>query len=384
MSGGEATTEVAGRGVAEPRGKIDDVPGYDALLIVSFGGPERPEDVLPFLDNVLRGKPVSDERKREVAGHYLHFGGRSPIGDQCRALVAALEEELRAKGPRLPVYWGNRNWHPMLASTVRQMADDGVKRALAFMTSAYSSYSGCRQYRENLAAARAEVGERAPEVDKLRVFYNHPGFVEPMARNVAAALARLPEDRRAGAALAFTAHSIPRGQAAGCDYEVQLRDACRLVGERVGRADGQLVFQSRSGAPASPWLEPDILAHLEALRNAGTQDVVVAPVGFTSDHMEVLYDLDYEAAAKARQLGMGFERAATVGTDPEFVSMIRELVLERMEEAPRRALGERGPGHDRCREDCCLPGAGRPASLARAGTEAFEAAKGSQAHRARG
>ncbi|HEY6546812.1 MAG TPA: ferrochelatase, partial [Vicinamibacteria bacterium] len=183
----------------------------DALLIVSFGGPEGPDEVLPFLDNVLRGKPVSDERKREVAGHYLHFGGRSPIGDQCRALVAALEGELGAKGPRLPVYWGNRNWHPMLADTLQRMADDGVKRALAFMTSAYSSYSGCRQYRENVAAARAAVGERAPEVDKLRVFYNHPGFVEPMARNVRAALARIPEDRRARAALAYTAHSIPRG-----------------------------------------------------------------------------------------------------------------------------------------------------------------------------
>ncbi len=343
------------------------MPGYDALLVVSFGGPEGKDDVLPFLDNVLRGKPVSDERKREVAGHYMHFGGRSPIGDQCRALVAALEAELRAKGPRLPVYWGNRNWHPMLADTLSKMADDGVKRALAFMTSAYSSYSGCRQYRENVAAARGLLGERAPEVDKLRVFYNHPGFVEPMARNVALALARIPETRRARAALAFTAHSIPRGMASGCDYEVQLREACRLVGERVGRADWQLVFQSRSGLPTQPWLEPDILAHLGTLRDAGAQDVVVAPVGFISDHLEVLYDLDYEAAARARELGLGFERAATVGTAPELVSMIRELVLERMEEAPRRALGVRGPNHDVCPEDCCLPGAGRPAAVASEG-----------------
>jgi ferrochelatase len=354
------------------------VSGYDALLVVSFGGPEGPDDVLPFLDNVLLGKPVSDERKREVAGHYMHFGGRSPIGDQVRALVAALEDELRAKGPPLPVYWGNRNWHPMLADTLRKMADDGVKRALAFMTSAYSSYSGCRQYRENVAAARAEAGERAPEVDKLRVFYNHPGFVEPMARNVAAALLRIPENRRARAALAFTAHSIPLAMAAVCDYEVQLREACRLVGERVGRPDGPLVFQSRSGAPNQPWLEPDILVHLETLRAAGTQDVVVAPVGFISDHMEVLYDLDHEAAAKARELGLGFERAATVGTAPEFVGMICELVRERMQEAPRRALGERGPHHDVCPEDCCLPGASRPASL---GPETAEKSPGGRGAR---
>ena len=337
------------------------MPTYDALLVVSFGGPEGPDDVMPFLENVLRGRPISEERKQQVAEHYLHFGGRSPINDQCRALLLALEAELEAHGPRLPVYWGNRNWAPLLASTLKKMADDGVKRALAFMTSAYSSYSGCRQYRENVEAARAAVGERAPQVDKLRVFYNHPGFVEPMARNVGEALARIPAGRREHAALAFTAHSIPSTMAAGCDYEAQLRETARLVAEAAGRTDGRLVFQSRSGAPGQPWLEPDILDHLAAIKAEGATDVVVAPIGFISDHMEVVYDLDTEAAARARDLGLNLVRAATVGTAPEFVAMIRELIVERMVGGERRSLGSRGPNHDVCPEDCCLAPTARPA-----------------------
>jgi ferrochelatase len=332
------------------------VADYDALLVVSFGGPEGPHDVMPFLDNVLRGRPVSEARKREVAEHYLHFGGRSPIGDQCRALIGALEAELLAHGPRLPVYWGNRNWHPLLADTLKKMADDGVTRALAFVTSAFSSYSGCRQYRENVAAAREAVGEKAPVVDKLRVFYNHPGFVEPMARSVREAFDQINEARRGRAALAFTAHSIPLAMAAGCDYEAQLRETCALVGQRAGHEDHRLVFQSRSGPPSQPWLEPDILGHLESLKAGGAEDVVVAPVGFVSDHMEVVYDLDTEAARRARELGLGFVRARTVGTAPEFVRMIRELVEERLSGAPRQALGRRGPKEDVCPEDCCLPG----------------------------
>jgi ferrochelatase len=326
---------------------------YDAVLVVSFGGPEGPDDVMPFLDNVLRGRPVSEERKRQVAEHYLHFGGKSPIGDQCRALIAALEGELRAHGPRLPVYWGNRNWPPMLTDTLKTMADDGVKRALAFMTSAFSSYSGCRQYRENVEAARAVVGERAPQVDKLRVFYNHPGFVGPMARNVREALAWVPAERRDRAALAFTAHSIPSGMAEGSDYEVQLREAARLVAEQAGRAEWRLVFQSRSGPPSQPWLEPDILDHLASLKTEGAEDVVVAPIGFISDHMEVVYDLDTEAAARAQELGLNLVRVPTVGTAPEFVAMIRELIVERTEGGDRRALGPRGANHDLCPEDCC-------------------------------
>ena len=341
---------------------IASMSGFDALLVVSFGGPESPEEVMPFLDNVLRGRPISEERKREVAGHYLLFGGRSPQNDQCRALVAAIEAELQAHGPRLPVYWGNRNWHPLLADTLRRMADDGVKRALAFMTSAYSSYSGCRQYRENVEAARAEVGSRAPEVSKLRSFFNHPGFVEPMARNVREAFARVPAARREKAPLVFTAHSLPLAMTRGCDYEVQLREASRLVATAAGRDRFRLAFQSRSGSPSQPWLEPDVLEELASLRAQGVADLVVAPLGFISDHMEVVYDLDIEAAAKARELGLGMVRAATVGTAPEFVAMIRELVLERVEDAPRRALGSLGPRADVCAEDCCLPGMARPAA----------------------
>lgn len=336
-----------------------EMPAYDALLLVSFGGPEGPEDVMPFLDHVLRGRPTSEERRREVARNYLRLGGRSPLNDQCRALLAALEAELRAHGPRMPVYWGNRNWHPFLADALRRMAGDGVTRALAFVTSAFASYSGCRQYRENIEAARAEAGEGAPEVDKLRLFYNHPGFILPMARNVREALARLPEGRRERAALTFTAHSLPLGMAASCDYEAQLREACRLVAERVPRRDYSLVFQSRSGPPAQPWLEPDILGHLESLRGAGVEEVVVAPLGFVSDHMEVVYDLDTVAAERARALGLQMVRAATVGTAPEFVAMIRELVLERTQGAPRRALGDRGPAPDLCPEGCCPSAGGR-------------------------
>jgi ferrochelatase len=316
---------------------------------------------MPFLDNVLRGRPVSEERKRQVAEHYQHFGGKSPINDQCRALIAALEGELRAHGPRLPVYWGNRNWTPLLADTLKKMADDGVKRALAFMTSAFSSYSGCRQYRENVEAARAAVGERAPQVDKLRVFYNHPGFIGPMARNVKEALSRVPSERRDRAALAFTAHSLPKSMASGSDYEAQLREAARLVAEPLGRAEWKLVFQSRSGPPSQPWLDPDILDHLASLKAEGATDVVVAPIGFISDHMEVVYDLDTEAAARARELGLNLVRASTVGTAPEFVAMIRELIVERTDGGERRALGPRGANHDRCPEDCCPAPAPRPA-----------------------
>ncbi|MCA1614049.1 MAG: ferrochelatase, partial [Acidobacteria bacterium] len=268
---------------------------YDALLVVSFGGPEGMGEVIPFLENVLRGRNVPRERLEAVAHHYELFGGVSPINGQNRRLIAALRAELDARGPALPVYWGNRNWHPFLADALRQMRDDGVTRALAFVTSAYSSYSGCRQYREDIERARAEVGGDAPAVDKLRVFYNHPGFVSPNAESLRAALAQLPADRRAGARVAFTAHSIPLSMASGCDYHAQLEETCRLVARAAGVTDWRLVFQSRSGPPAQPWLEPDICDHLRALRAEGVRDVVVHPVGFISDHMEVIYDLDTEA-----------------------------------------------------------------------------------------
>jgi ferrochelatase len=338
---------------------------YDALLVVSFGGPEGMDEVMPFLRNVLRGRDVPESRMREVAHHYELFGGVSPINEQNRRLIAALERELETEGPRLPVYWGNRNWHPLLADTIRKMRDDGVRRALAFVTSAYSSYSGCRQYREDIGRAREEVGAGAPQVEKLRAFFNHPGFVGPNAESVRAALAEIPEARRDAARLAFTAHSIPSAMAAGCDYERQLLETCRLVSAAAGRADWRLVFQSRSGPPTQAWLEPDILEHLRELKGEGARDVIVSPVGFISDHMEVLYDLDTEARQLADELGLNLVRAATVGTNPAFVSMIRELIRERLDAAaPRRALGDFPTRPDTCPADCCLPGTARPVNVA--------------------
>jgi ferrochelatase len=349
------------------------LPRYDALLVVSFGGPESPDEVLPFLENVLRGRNVPRERMLAVAEHYLEVGGRSPINEQNRALIAAIERELAEHGPQLPVYWGNRNWHPLLPGTLRQMAADGIGNALAFVTSAFSSYSGCRQYRENIAAAQAEVGPSAPRVDKLRVFFNHPGFIEPMIERTRDALAQLPSDRRADATLVFTAHSIPAAMAANCDYENQLGEACRLVAGDLGRLDWHLVYQSRSGPPGQPWLEPDVNDFLRGLAGekksglrvqgsgaetdsqAPNRSVVVVPIGFISDHMEVVYDLDTEVGALCRELGMTMVRAATVGTHPRFVRMIRELILERMTDSPQQlALGDLGPHHDVCPEDCCL------------------------------
>ncbi|HYO99772.1 MAG TPA: ferrochelatase [Pyrinomonadaceae bacterium] len=338
---------------------------YDALVVVSFGGPEAPGEVMPFLENVLRGRNVPRERMLQVAHHYELFGGVSPINGQNRALIAALERELGESNLKLPVYWGNRNWHPLLADTVRQMRDDGRRRALAFVTSAYSSYSGCRQYREDIERAREAVGEGAPQIDKLRVFYNHPGFVAPNVENLQAALAEIPAGaRRADAHVAFTAHSIPLSMASGCDYEAQLLETCRLVAEGAGAARWRLVFQSRSGSPAQPWLEPDICEHLRELKRSGATDVVVAPVGFISDHMEVLYDLDTEARQVAGEIKLNMIRAATVGTHPTFVKMIRELIVERQTFNPvRRALGTRGAKEDVCPADCCLMGAGRPAAV---------------------
>lgn len=327
---------------------------YDALLIVSFGGPEGPDEVLPFLDNVLRGRKVPQERKLEVAEHYQLFGGVSPLNAQNRALIAAVEAELAVSGPHLPVYWGNRNWQPMLADTLAQMATDGIERALALFTSAFSSYSGCRQYQENIAAAQAQVGPRAPQIDKLRGFFNHPGFIEPMAERARDALAQIPADQRQSAALIFTAHSIPTEMANGCRYVEQLNEASRLVAGLVGHPDWQLAYQSRSGSPRQPWLEPDINEVVRALAAAGKRDVVVVPIGFTSDHMEVVFDLDTEARATADEVGINLVRAGTVGVHPRFVRMIRELIVERLTpDAPRPALGVLGPRPDNCETGCC-------------------------------
>jgi ferrochelatase len=319
------------------------------------------DDVMPFLANVLRGRNVPEARMREVAHHYEIFGGVSPINEQTRRLISALERELEERGPRLPVYWGNRNWHPLLADTLRQMRDDGIHNALAFVTSAYSSYSGCRQYREDIERARTAVGEGAPRVEKLRAFFNHPGFIEPCVENLRAALEQIPEERRESARVVFTAHSIPSAMAAGCDYERQLLETCRLVAEGVVHANWRLVFQSRSGPSIQPWLEPDICDHLRELKEAGTKDVVVAPVGFISDHMEVRYDLDTEARELAGELGINMIRAPTVGTHPAFIGMMRELILERFDgDTTPRALGMFTPAYEYCAADCCLMGMTRP------------------------
>lgn len=344
---------------------MDD--SYDALLIVSFGGPEGRDDVLPFLERVLKGRNVPRERMLQVAEHYDHFGGVSPINQQNRDLIAALQEEFRRCDVPLPIYWGNRNWHPLLPDTLRQMRDDGVRRSLAFFTSAYSSYSGCRQYRENIAAAQAEVGPDAPEVHKLRAFFNHPGFIEPMTERLTAALAKIDAARRSTAHILFTAHSIPLAMAATCNYVSQLEEASRLVAQAAGVDSWRLVYQSRSGPPSQPWLEPDVgdvlreIAAGASSTDSPRADVVIAPVGFISDHMEVLYDLDVEARQICDELELNLVRAGTVGVHPRFVQMIRELVEERMSNNPQRlSLGEMGPSHDVCPADCCLYTPRRP------------------------
>jgi ferrochelatase len=348
---------------------------YDALLLVSFGGPEKPDDVVPFLRNVTRGRDIPEERLVEVGEHYFGFGGRSPINDQNRALLAAIEEDLAFHGIDIPVYWGNRNWDPMLADTVARMAADGVTRAACFVTSAYSSYSGCRQYREDLAGARESAGlMEAPRLDRLRAYFNHPGFVEPMVDSTLAALADLADDARHDAHLVFVTHSVPlsmaessgpRGHAYVDQHRSVVDEVVEQVRDRTGhRYPHELVYCSRSGPPQIPWLEPDVNAHLRTLADKGVPAVVVVPIGFVSDHMEVVYDLDTEAAATARELGLGFARAATCGVDPRFVAVVRDLLLERAAaeraaagdpaEAPgRTAIGRLPAPWDYCTRSCC-------------------------------
>ncbi len=336
---------------------------YDAILVVSFGGPESREDVVPFLENVLRGRNVPRERMLAVAEHYYHFDGKSPINQQTRELIAALKNELDQHGPKLPVYWGNRNWHPLLADTLRQMKDDGVRRALAFVTSAYSSYSGCRQYREDIARAQSEIGEAAPQIDKIRAFFNHPGFIEATEQRLRDALRELPADAKQNIQLVYTAHSVPLSMANTSDYVKQLEEVRKLVSTRLRISNDALVYQSRSGAPGQPWLEPDILDYLRDVKTKSLASaVVLAPISFISDHMEVLYDLDIEARQLCESLALPMSRAKTVGVHPKFISMIRELILERTSGAERRALGSLGPRHDVCADDCC-PTPQRPTQM---------------------
>jgi ferrochelatase len=319
---------------------------YDAILFVSFGAPEQPAEVLPFLRNVVRGRNVPEERLLEVAENYQMFGGRSPLNEQNKQIIAALKKSLAEINLNLPIYWGNRNWHPFLTEAISEMKRDGVKRALAFVTSSYSSYSGCRQYRENIEAAKIEAESIEMEIHKIRPFYNHPLFVEANAENLHSALEKLPN-----AEIVFTAHSLPMSMANNCDYVVQLEETCRLVAAKVGKENWKLAFQSRSGAPHVPWLEPDVNDYL---REQKPESVVVHPIGFLSDHQEVVYDLDTQARETAATLGINFARTETAGTNPKFIEMIRELILERIENRERRFLGTRGAKEDFCPTDCCL------------------------------
>jgi ferrochelatase len=327
---------------------------FDAILLLSFGGPEQPDDVMPFLRNVTRGRNVPDERLAVVAQQYELFGGKSPINDHCRELIAALQPELAANNIDLPVYWGNRNWTPYVTDTVKQMAADGVRRALVFVTSAFGSFSGCRQYRQDLQAAAEACGDDAPYLQKLRLFYNHPGFIEPLAENLATSLQTMADDTR----VVFTAHSIPNSMAAACSYQAQLEHAAELTMAAAGKADQpfDLVFQSRSGPPSMPWLEPDVNDHLAALHSAAVPAVALVPIGFVSDHMEVMFDLDTQAAQTAADLGLPMTRVPTVGTAPRFITMIRELIEEQLNAAPKLHLGADGPWPDNCPSDThCIP-----------------------------
>jgi len=340
---------------------------YDAFLLVSFGGPERPEDVIPFLQNVTAGRNIPAERLQRVAEHYYQLGGVSPINQQCRDLIAAVAKDFAVRGVHLPVYWGNRNWHPYLADTLATMTADGVTRALACVTSGYSSFSSCRQYRGDIEAAQRTVGDRAPQVDKIRQYFNHPGYIGAFAAAAAEAISSLPDGTGDGFDLIFTAHSVPLTMAeasgpSGGAYQAQLAEAARLVAAEIGHdRQWSLAYSSRSGPPSQPWLEPDINDLLAARAEAGTKAVVIVPIGFVSDHMEVKFDLDIEAAQTAAGLGLALVRAATPGTDHRFVSMITDLVCERLDSTGPVSLGVLGAGLDSCPPGCCGSAPSRPA-----------------------
>ena len=362
----------------DPRFYDLEAHDYDAVLVVSFGGPEGPDDVMPFLENVFRGLRVTDETKQKIAARYLDFGGVSPINGHTREFIAALTRLLDAEGPALPIYWGNRNWHPMLGETLQQMAKDGVERAAAYVTSTFSSYSGCRKYREDLFEAVQNLAG-APVIDKLRVGFNHPGFVSAAADRLAEALNKLPKKRRDAASLLFTAHSLPESMARNSVYEAQLQDSSASVAALNDRDDWQLVFQSNNARyGGEPWLGPDISTAIEAEAAAGKQDVIVMPIGFVCDHMEVVLDLDVDAAKRAKDAGINMIRAATVGSHPDYVGMVRDLIVERMASgSQRKVTGSLPPKHDFCPTDCCLSGRPGPAKDSLSGaTEAAGSMRG--------
>ncbi|MFC4604621.1 ferrochelatase [Rhodococcus kronopolitis] len=341
---------------------------YDALLLLSFGGPEKPDDVRPFLENVTRGRGVPPERLDEVVEHYLHFGGVSPINRLNLEIIGAVQADFAGAGIDLPIYFGNRNWHPMVEDTVARMRDDGVRSALVFPTSAWGGYSGCRQYHEDVLRARAAVGDGAPELVKLRQYFDHPLLVAAFADAIEAARAQLPPSQRAGARLVFTAHSVPVSADASAGppadggrlYSRQVAEAARLCAQAAGVSDHDLVWQSRSGPPQVPWLEPDICDHLDALAAGGTEAVIVCPVGFVSDHLEVIWDLDTEARDKAAELGLGYVRAGTPGTDPRFAQLVTALVSEQLSGTAPARLGAEplygaGVNGALCATACCEP-----------------------------
>lgn len=337
--------------------RVPRMEGYQALVLVSFGAPERREDVMPFLIRVTAGRGVPESRLAAVAEHYYAAGGTSPLNAQCRALVEALRTELADLN--LSLYWGNRNWHPLLDDTLAQMRADGVQRALAFVTSAYGGYSSCRQYLDDIETARRRLGHGAPAVEKLRLYYNHPGWVGPWATNLARAFdaAAAPgrsSDHSDDVDVIFTAHSVPAPMAATSPYVEHITEASRLVAEKAAVSSWQLAWQSRSGAPNSPWLEPDVR---EVITASPARIVVLVPIGFVCDNMEIAYDLDVDAAAVAREKGVNLVRVPTISSSPPFVKMVRELVKERLDpEATERSMGRYGPWPAFCPEGHCPRG----------------------------
>lgn len=324
---------------------------FDSILLVSFGGPEKPDEVMPFLENVVKGRNVPRERLEEVAEHYYEFGGKSPINDQNREIIKELSKELHSRGIELPIYFGNRNWNPFIEEALLEMKKDGRINALAFFTSMFSCYSGCRQYRENIHNAQAKI-ENPPQVQKLRFAFNHPKFILAYKELIQDALTN--EKSEGAPHIIFTAHSIPSAMAGGCSYEVQLNEAARLI------ADGReytVCYQSRSGSPHVPWLEPDVLDVIKELAEKGIKELLISPIGFVSDHMEVLYDLDVEAKELANELNIKLIRSKTASNHPLFISMIADLIEERLGlKNSKDSIGNLPAWHDVCPEQCCLPG----------------------------